>query len=176
MLISLAGVTADDPGASRPGIAPFCAHRMGTVFNHLEIVRLRQIHQSIHINDVPTHVRQHQNIGLIGLGRQILKINDQPFGHTNKNGHCTNRGNGPGHRRQSKGIGQNPIAGFHAQRTQSSGESIAAGSHCETIARAHLHGKLLLQKCGFRHFTRSLIIAMQPPVLHDRHCRRDGFV
>ena len=176
MLISLAGVAADDPRASRPGLTPFCTHRMGAVFNHLEIMRLRQFHQSIHIHDMSAHMRQHQNIGLIGLGGQILKINDQPFCHAHKNRHSTNRCNGAGNRRERKGIGQNPIARLHTERAQSRGERIAARGHSETIARAHLRGKLLLQKRSLRHFTGSLIVAMQPPVLHDRNCRRNGFV
>ena len=176
MLVGLAGITPNDPSAPRPSVAPFRAHCMGAVFNHFEIMRLRQSHQSIHIDNMPAHVRQHQNVGLIGLGRQILKINYQSFRYTNKDRYSTNRGNGPGHRRQCESIGQNPIARLHAQRAQRSRKRIATRGHGKAIARAHLRGKLLLQKCGLRHFIRRLVVAMQPPVQHDCHGRLDRFV
>ncbi len=70
------------PTALHP--VPRRPHRMGTIFDHLQIPRFTDRHQRIHVTDMPPHMAQQQHIRLFRLRRQIIQIDHQPFAHPYK--------------------------------------------------------------------------------------------
>ena len=163
MFIGLGGIAAHAAKAARPLVIPLCPHRMRTVFNDGDTGRIANLHQALHITDMPAHMAEHQNLGLICLGFQIRQIDHQIFGHTDKNRPRAHRSDRAGHRRKGKRVGQNRIARPNLQSAQSCGQSIPARGHRQTVGRVNRSSKFLLQKRHFAQLALSHIVAVQPP-------------
>ena len=121
---------------------------------------------------MPAHVAEHQHTRACLL-RHLLKmrkINRQILGRLNEHGPRPDRGNGPRHRCQRKGIGQDRRTGRHLHRAQSRGHCIAPRGNRKAIARAKKGREFLFQQRGLRDLTSGGIIAMQTAVAHDLDC------
>ena len=81
MLVGL-GTEAGDPAEGPAHSAfPLCAHGVGAILDHGDIPRVANLHDGVHVGDMPAHMGQHQEFGAAALrfGLQVARIEFEIF-------------------------------------------------------------------------------------------------
>ncbi len=176
MLVGLGAEAGDATEVPRTGLLPACTHGVGAVFDQEQTEFLADVHDGIHVADVPAHVREHEEarLALLRLGAEVVQIDVEGLVDLDQYGNAAGIVDRARDRGECVGVGQDGFAFLQPGRAQCDVQGIAARGTGEAVVTALIGCEFALQGRRFGFLAGIRIVAMQFSRLQDLDGARDA--
>jgi hypothetical protein len=176
VLVGLRGVAGRQPVPPRGRSVPLRPHRVRAILDHPDTQSVADLHQPVHVADMPPHVaeQQHPRPARPGLPGEVVDVDGQRLGRLDEDRLGADAGDRARHRGEREAVRQHLVTMTDADGAQGAGHGVTAGGDGEAVFRAGIGRELLLQARDLPDLVPDEVVAVQAARAHHRDRGLDG--